>query len=80
MSGHLSVFCQQHGINEGDLNRRLLELRALGLSHADIGRVVAYYEGWPLSESQVHRRLRSLGVRGRPPRKPRRRRREAVAR
>lgn len=71
MSQHLHAFCRRHGIDERRVNRRLLELRALGLSHDDVARVVSYYEGWPLSESQVRRRLRVLGVRGRPPAKHR---------
>lgn len=67
MSQHLHVFFRRNGIDEHRANRRLLELRQLGLSHDDIARVVTYYEGWPLSESQVRRRLRVLGVRGQPP-------------
>lgn len=49
-------------LEDDELNRRMLELRALGMPYPTIALIVSRYHGADLDGRQVRYRLRSLGV------------------
>lgn len=62
MSESLHTFCRRHDVNIFAVDRRIMELRDLGMSFSAIAKAVSYYEGWPLSKHQVRGRLNRMGA------------------
>lgn len=62
MTTHLRRQLRDIGVDAGTVDRRLMELRMLGLPYPTIAKVVGYYEGWFLTEDQVRGRLLALGA------------------
>jgi hypothetical protein len=67
---YLREMFRRDGISPRDFDKRIIELRRIGLSFPTIAKVVSYYEGWFVTEHQIRERLHVLGA----PKNPRRRR------